>query len=307
MLAMPVPRRGYLAALVVFVAAILVVVAAWARNDWDLKKTALVGESAAPIVGILSLIAVVAALWSIRIQMDALNLQHKASQDQQASTNELLRLQRESLEHQKEELLNQREAFEAELRYRRHTALREAYAPFLSAVHAYLEALHEYFLQMLRSNGVVDRRIRSEWQRPCEAAHGEVKRTLPAVLLVDTNEDRQEHRWRSSRDVRLEPWVDTLENQKDWIHVVQYRTTELSRNYITLRELLHKEFGATVTERSSSTEQFRETMLADLKEKADAIEKRISVQLQELAKAQATRTGKVRTSQGDDDDGQASG
>jgi hypothetical protein len=304
---MPVPRRGYAAALVVFVSAILVVVTAWARNDWDLKKTALVGESAAPIVGILSLIAVVAALWSVRIQMDALGLQQKGSQDQQASTNELLRLQREALEHQKEELLNQREALEAELRYRRHTALREAYAPFVSAVHAYLDTLHDYFLQMLRAKGVVDRRLRSEWQRPCETAHEEVKRTLPPVLLVDTNEERQEHRWRSSMEVRLEPWVDTSENQRDWIDVVQYRTAELSHHYVTLRALLHREFGAAVAEKSVATEQFDEALRADLKEKADVIDDRISAQLHELAKAEAVRTGQVRSSQRDDDGGRENG
>jgi hypothetical protein len=292
---MTVPKRTYLFGVLigVFACGILGLVIAWARNSWDLEKTALVGEATAPIVGILSLMAVVAALWSVRIQVDALDHQREAT--------------KQALENQAQELRHQRETLEAELRHRRHISLREAYVPFISGASAYLDQLHKYFMKMLRTEGGIDPRTRSEWQRPCNDTYEDFKRTLAAVLLVDTSEERQEHRWRLARKVRLEPWVDTPENQKDWIDVVQHRTAELSDHYVALRNLLHKEFGLTVAEKSASATEFEEAMRTDLKEKADAIEKRISMQLKELAKAEAIRSGRVGASGSGSDSGETGG
>jgi hypothetical protein len=105
-------KRVYLVIVLGFAFAMLVLVAAWWRNSWDLKKTALVGETAAPIVGILSLMAVGVALWSVRIQHDALDLQRAVSTQQQESLNAQLGLQRQALEHQKQDLVHQREALD---------------------------------------------------------------------------------------------------------------------------------------------------------------------------------------------------
>src|SRR5260221_526259 len=120
-----VRRRAYLVGFVGLALAMALLVVAWSRHDLDLAKMAFVGDTAAPIVGVLSLIAVGAGLWSVRIQHDALSLQREASSGQQEALNAQLDLQRQALEHQRQELLHQREALEAELRFRRHAALRE--------------------------------------------------------------------------------------------------------------------------------------------------------------------------------------
>jgi DNA-binding helix-hairpin-helix protein with protein kinase domain len=173
---------------------------AWSCNHWELEKMAQIGEAAGPIVGVLSLAAIVAALWSVRIQRYALELQRRAMIDEQESVTTQLALQREELGHQREaldiqrraatdqqdslkaqldlqrqELAHQRESLEAELSYRRHTALREVYVPFITASDAYMAALHEYHKNMIRTEGTADRRARQEWRRPCDEAYAELK------------------------------------------------------------------------------------------------------------------------------------
>lgn len=292
MIPMMVRRRVYLTVLLGFGAALAILVAAWGHNNWDLTKMALVGDAAAPIVGVLSLVAVAAGLWSVRIQHDALEVQREASARQQESLNAQLELQRQALEHQRAELIHQREALEAELCHQRHAALREAYSPFLSASGAYLNALHEYLGQLQRTNGAVDRRIRSEWQRPCIESYSELTRALDPVVLVDTSDERQEHRWRLTREVRLEPWVDSTENQKAWSDVILYRISERTDHHVALRNSLHKEFGAAVADETASARKFDEELRADLKAKADAVEQRIGEQLKVLARAEAVRSGR---------------
>jgi len=295
---MTVRRRIYLAVLFGFSLAMFVLVAAWWRNGWDLRKTALVGETAAPVVGILSLIAVGAALWSVRIQHDAFDLQRKASTEQQESLNIQLHLQRQALDQQKQELLHQRDELEAELRYRRHAALREVYVPLLTAAAAYHRAVDEYFNRMLRTNGEANPRIRSEWQRPCTEAHSELKKALVPVNLVDTNEERQDHRWKLAREIRLEPWVDSAENQKAWLDVVLYRISRHTHHHVALRNHLHREFGNAVAEPSLEAREFDEKMQRDLKAKADAAEERISAQLEEQVKAEYARRDRSASGEG---------
>jgi hypothetical protein len=261
--------------------ALLGLAAEWQYLHWRLAKMALFGEAVGPIVGVLSLVAVVAGLRSVWIQRDALELQRKTMAKQQDSMNTQLDLQRKELEHQ-------REALEAELRYRRHTALREVYVPFLTASSAYLDALREYQRKMdqPRSGPATGR-------RPCEEAHAELKRAYGAVLLVDASEERHEHRWPLSRQVRLAPWVLSPENGKDWAVVVLYRIVERSKHHRALRDSLQKEFGSTVESKSEDATKFDEEMLADLKAKADAIEERIGGELNEAARAEAIQNGWV--------------
>jgi hypothetical protein len=334
-------------------------VAAWHRNEWDLDAAAAVGDAVAPIVGVLSLLAVGAALWSVqlqrqalavqesqileqqkgvddqlRLQNDALDLQRQAlakqdeqikhqhavqsetldlqrqalaKQDEQIKHQhdalaEQLALQRQALEQQKQELLHQHEALETQLRFQRHTALREAYAPFLSAVSAYDDAVHQYFTQMLQTNCEADLRIRAEWQRPATDAFAELKRALARVLLVDTSETRRNDRWQLSRAIRLEPWVDTPENQRAWIDVVLYRRSERTDRLVALRQSLHEEFGDAVAERTVAAQEFDEKLRSEMKAKADAAEQRIAAQLKEHLKEEARRSGRLSPSTIDDDD-----
>lgn len=285
--------------------ATIALIAAWWRNDWNLDATAAVGDTVAPLVGILSLLAVGAALWSVRVQYEALDLQRRAFTEQQASLNAQLDLQRQALQQQEKELLHQREAMEAELRYRRHAALREAYAPFLSAAAEYHEAVHEYFGAMLRNNCEVDVDTRQEWQAGCDAAHAELKKTVAAIALLDTNTERGNLRWKlSSKPIRLEPWVDNHDNQKAWLDVILYRISELTEYLVSLRDSLHREFGDAVAEKSTSAREFDQKMNADLKAKAQAAEACVSTQLKQLVKEEAIRSGRIPPDALDDEDAQ---
>jgi hypothetical protein len=278
--------RVYLVAALVVLALMGALVVGWRYNGWDLAKTALLGDTVAPIVGVLSLVAVAAGLWSVRIQHEALELQRVASTQQQDSLNAQLELQRRELAHQ-------REALEGELRYRRHTVLREVYVPFLTASSVYLDALHKYHRDMIRTDGNIERRVRSELLGRCEEAYAELKRAYAQALLVDTNQERHQHRWPLSREERLEPWIDTQENQRDWSTVVLHRISERTHHHCALRDSLHREFGVEVVEDDAETREFEQKMHADLKAKADAINERIAAQLNEAARAEAMRSGRV--------------
>ena len=276
-----------------FLAAMLLLVGAWWHNGWDLAKTAQVGETAGPIVGILSLMAVGVALWSVHVQRDALELQRTATSQQQTAINEQLALQRQALDQQKQELLHQRESLEAEFRYRRHAALREAYGPVLTAVTAYHHAVDAYLDKARRANGEADKRIRSLWQVPCNETHAELARLLVPVANVDTSAERQEHRWRLSLPIRLEPQVDTAENQRDWPDVILYRLSQLTYHHVALRDSLHREFGDSVATTSPRVAKIEEELRADLKAMAEAIKERIGTQLKELVREEAIRSGRI--------------
>jgi hypothetical protein len=157
----------------------------------------------------------------------------------------------------------------------------------------YQESVHEYLGTMQRNDCEVDVDTRREWQADCDAVHAELKKTVAAIALLDTNAERGGIRWKLSHGpIRLEPWVDSPDNQKAWLDVILYRFSQRTEYLVSLRESLHKEFGDAVTEKSESAREFDEKMKVDLKAKADAAEASISAQLQELAKADAIRSGR---------------
>lgn len=203
-----------------------------------------------------------------------------------------LELQNRALEQQREILQQQRDTLDAQLRLQRNVALREAYNPFLTAVGRYSRELHEYYLKMVAYRGAVDSRVRHEWQQSCAEAHSEISRSLQSVLLADVDKERGSHRWRLSREVRLEPWVDTEDNQRDWIDVILYRMMQHTEHLVALRNSLHREFGETIEEKSASAREFDERLHAEAKAKAEVIEKRIAAQLKELAKLEAEQSRK---------------
>lgn len=225
----------------------------WGYLQWDLAKTALLGDTVAPIVGFLSLIAVGAGLWSVRIQHDA--------------------------------LVHQRSALEDDSRRRHHATLREVYVPFFAASDAYLDAVREYLRQMSRVDGAADPRHRQDWQRVCKETYADFRRAYSAALLVDTNEERHKDRWPLSREVRLDPWVDSLENRRDWNRVLRYRLAERTQHNVALRDSLQKEFGTAGVTKSKEASEFDAQMLAELQKEAESVDERIGEQLEERARS----------------------
>lgn len=98
--------------------------------DLRVDTLAQVGTALAPIVGALSLAAVLAALGS-------LDLQRVAFDEQRAAMNRDLEVQRQAVKLQADGLEAQQKALQTEITMQRHAALAVAYARLFGAVDAY--------------------------------------------------------------------------------------------------------------------------------------------------------------------------
>lgn len=220
---------------------------AWHRNDWDLEAAGMLGDSMAPIVGMLSLGALTVALWTARLQGLEMHRQHQVHEQQ--------------------------------LRRERNEELKRAYAPFLTAVAAYSSAIGDYVRQVA-AMGNVDENIRGKLSAPVRTAHAEAQSFVQTLILIDDDEERDGFRWKLSRGVQMEPWVDNAENQRRWRDVLLYRQSELVKGLTALRVSLKREFGIPMKEREAKTVEAEAKFHADLKTKADEAEAFVNEQLQ---------------------------
>lgn len=236
-------------------------VLAWWRNDWDLEAASMIGDAVAPLVGIMSMLALGVALWSARLQ--------------------------------EIELGRHQEAYTAELRRERNARLKAVYAPFLSATSEYHEAVREYWQWMLSCNFAWDERQRKVAQAPCVEAKAALDRTRQAVILEDFDPERGRLRWQLGRNLRLEPFPDTVANQRLHGDILLYELSRRTNDFVALRESLHREFGEQPTGRDPKHAASDARSLAMLKEKADAARKHIDAQLDEqLREEYEARQGK---------------
>jgi hypothetical protein len=285
--------------------------ALWRYHGWYLEQLALIGDASAPIVGILSLAAIVAALASVHLQRQALAVQNDAvrfqvqeGKEQQAVVAEQLAgqrraldLQADALKLQGEDLKKQQEALEIELKYRRHVALREAYAPLLAAQDAYLDAVDEYW-KRLTVYFTADRATRDKWKIPVDAAYADLQRALWPTQLVDTDKERGHRRWYMMRKIRLEPLVDTTANQTAYRAVIQYKLLRTRDDFGKLLRSLRHELGAPERDEKPESEAQMEKWIAEAKAKADAVEATIKTQWTEYMMAHQV----VADADPDDDD-----
>jgi hypothetical protein len=187
---------------VVVVSFLLGLVYAWSEVDFDLEYTSKIGDSLAPVVGIFSLVAVGAALWSIK-------------------------LQRTALDNQETEIKQQGTALDRERTERQHEALRDAYGPWMSAVDEYLDEVDAYS-DWLRKNIRADRRERRDKQAPVHGARVPVDRTVWVVRLLEADDKRQEDVYSASREIELEPEIqsDSEYYQLLWLDVLRHEVLE---------------------------------------------------------------------------------
>ncbi|KAB2897979.1 MAG: hypothetical protein F9K40_11990 [Kofleriaceae bacterium] len=224
-------------------------VIAWIRNGWDLEAAALTGDAVGPLLGVGSLLAVGAALWSVRLQQQALGLQA-------------------------DELKKQQEALERQLAYQRHAALREVYGELLSAVNTYHRAVEAYS-KRLYTHPHEDRRVRDMNKAPVEAAYAAVERAIWPVQLIDTDKERGKARWHLTRHIWLEPKHDTTQNQRLYVDVISYKLGAKSQHHVVITRSLRLEFGDEVRD-DPEGDKVAATVLAALKAKADAAEAAIA-------------------------------
>ena len=93
-------------------------VGAWFRIDFDLEEMSLLGSALSPLVGILSLGAIVVALYAVRLQGAALASQERGVAEQ-------LQLQREALARQDLQIKQQTEAIADQLKLQREALLKQ--------------------------------------------------------------------------------------------------------------------------------------------------------------------------------------
>jgi hypothetical protein len=246
----------------IFILVVGVLCFSWWQTGWDLQAMSAIGSATSPIIGLLSLFALVAAILAVRLQEKESTRQHGVYLDQR---------QREQ-----------------------NAELRKVYEPFVSAVSRYHEAISEYMNAMAKSGSDADELTRQEWQEKSLSAYDQLTQTTQAIILADPDERRNSLRWRLQQEIRLEPWVDNEENQHDWPDVLLYEVTRRTQEFVELRHSLYREFGHKVVEPSDAAREQQRKMEADLKAKADRIESRIDAQLKEQAIADAARRAKEK-------------
>ena len=234
----------------------------WSKTGWDLQAASAIGSAASPIIGLLSLFALVAAILAVRLQERESARQHEVYLDQR--------------------------------KREQNTELRKTYEPFFSAVSRYHESIVEYMNVMTKVAGTADELARSEWQEESIKAYDQVTQTTQAIILADSDESRNSLRWRLQQELKLEPWVDSEENQRDWSDVLLYSLTVRTRQFVELRNSLYREFGYKLTEPSEKEKEQQNKLEADLKAKSDQIESRIGTQLKEQAATDAARRAKTK-------------
>jgi hypothetical protein len=261
-------------------------VGAWCSLGFDLGKMSALGDALGPLVGVLSLGAVLAALYSVHLQRSALRSQDVAvseqlrlqrealaKQDDEIKRNaqaiaEQIELQRAALQKQDEQIKQQAEANQEERMHRWHLALREAYAPLLVAAKRYLDAADTY-TEWLRANYHADKNQRRAQQGPVFTAYGDVERAAVDPELLDPDGERHRARYLATCKVDLEPALDTSATQRRWCEVIRYeslcRRTELG----DLKFLLGAAFGRPYEE-SAEIKKHVAMFLDRAKEAADA-------------------------------------
>jgi hypothetical protein len=234
----------WLATALAIVGSSVALLIAWYRNDWDLEAAAWSGDAAAPLVGIASLAAVGAALWSVYQQSEALDVQTKMLETQQ----EEMRTQKESfakeLKAQHDALEVQKQALDEERKYRRHSALRDAYGTFFTALDHYRESVKAYATWLDKKGHREDGFTRSQEQNLRKPLHTALQAARWVVNLADPVRERYALRAKLTERIELEPpRVDDQQNQRG--HVKTLRDALLHQHVaiVDLRKSLSLELG----------------------------------------------------------------
>ena len=238
----------------------------WWR-DLDVARLGQVGDTVAPIVGILSLLAVLAASRSVRLQSDAVELQRLALNEQRVALRDEMELQREAVRLQGEALADQRSALkedlelqrranklqadaledqrralEIQLNKQRHASLGAAYARLFGTLDVYTHEVRAY-AQWLESNNA-DRRVRAERQSTANEKYEQVRLARWQVQFVDADKERSDLVGELALQFALEPrGPDTSTSQKAHAGALLERLKQGNRTRHALREHLLRELG----------------------------------------------------------------
>ncbi len=169
----------------------------WHKWDYEMSSMAAVGDAAAPIVGIFSLLAVGVALWTVEIQKAALKQQSK---HQDAA----MTLQRQALEEQEKHILEQQKATQIQLalqqkdfderrRQDKNAVLRAAYIPFIVELNELADVMQHYQTRMsnlgFNIEDLPSGKFKKMWQQ-IDAVQKRVKLAAVNVRFTETGTER---------------------------------------------------------------------------------------------------------------------
>jgi hypothetical protein len=186
------------------------------------------------------------------------------------------------LELQKQALAQQREAHESQMREQQRSKFAEMYARFLDEAKAYARAIEEYWKWMHATGFRPDRPTREEKQKAVKDARDAMERALQPILLSDADETRVPLRWELLRRRRLEPVIDTIENQKSYAAVIHYHQLRLLDGINRLQTNVRGALGLPVRGGTAQEKEFEEHMLESAKAEADTVEANIKAQFESL-------------------------
>lgn len=200
----------------------------WLRYDFNLEHAALVGDAVTPLVAPGTLLAVGAALYSLHLQQKEMAAEH---------------------------------------REKRHTLLREAYAPLLAATRAYLDgvtAYREWFDRDLLSSNPADSVGRKVERDKVTATYRDVTSAVWRTRLVDANQRRYPLVEDATAPIaKLESKSDNREAHRVYLLRLDYEVASRKRALYTLTRDLLGELGTPVPSTKSDDEVEAERIVTE--------------------------------------------
>jgi hypothetical protein len=194
------------------------------------------------------------------------------------------------LEIQKQVLAQQHQHHDAHMREQQRSRFSDMYGHFLQEAKAYADAIDQYWTWMHKSAFRPDRSTREGKQRPVKEARDAMGRALQTILLGDDDHTRSSLRWELLRGRRLEPVIDTVENQKAYAAVIHYHRLRLLQGIDRLQSNVRGVLGLPVRTPTVQENEFEQHMLELAKTEADAVQSSIKAQYEKMMREHQART-----------------
>lgn len=200
------------------------VFAVFVLADFTLDEASKLGDALGPAVGLTSIIALLVALTSVRLQREALT--HQKDDAKKAAT------------AQEEAAKLNAEAIKATIRYQDSRPLRDAYRDWFGRAEQYLSAVLAY-ADYIAANPGAARLHRGEQQRPVNEAFVSLQQVEWIADLVDADAKRARARGRVMERAPVEPdGPDTPQNHQDNVPTINAWHTDRSIDLIAIHDSL---------------------------------------------------------------------
>ena len=164
------------------------------------------------------------------------------------------------------------------------------YARFLQEAKTYADAIDEYWTWMHKSAFRPNGPTREAKQKPVKEARDAMGRALQPILLSDDDKTRASLRWELLRMRRLEPVIDTIDNQKVYAAVIHYHQLRLRDGIGRLQTSVRGALGLPAPTPTDDESAFKRRMLEQAKAEAEAAQANITAQYEQVMRQQHAHT-----------------